>query len=95
LQLTQKSEWATYGASKTTGEKAAWEFMDEHKPGFVLNTVLPSCNFGSALHESHTSASTSKFLTQLWSGEAGMLPYLPPRKFSLTAGTANKVDLCI
>ncbi|KAL9082953.1 MAG: hypothetical protein Q9165_008716 [Trypethelium subeluteriae] len=38
-----------YAASKTLSEKEAWKFMDEKKPGFILNTVLPNINFGASL----------------------------------------------
>jgi nucleoside-diphosphate-sugar epimerase len=31
-----------YGASKTEGEKAAWEWVKENKPGFTFNAVLPN-----------------------------------------------------
>ena len=40
---------AVYSASKVAGEKAAWKFMEENKPSFVLNTVLPSVNLGPLL----------------------------------------------
>lgn len=30
-----------YSASKCSAERAAWEFMEKEKPGFVLNCVLP------------------------------------------------------
>lgn len=39
--------WAVYGASKAQSEQAAWEFMKEKKPHFILNTVLPNANFGN------------------------------------------------
>jgi nucleoside-diphosphate-sugar epimerase len=32
-----------YGASKTLAEQALWKFMDEQKPGFVLNTSELKC----------------------------------------------------
>ena len=40
---------AVYGASKVQGERAAWKFMQERNPSFVLNTVLPSVNLGPVL----------------------------------------------
>jgi nucleoside-diphosphate-sugar epimerase len=30
-----------YAASKTEGEKAAWKWVEDNKPGFEFNTVLP------------------------------------------------------
>jgi hypothetical protein len=31
-------------ASKTEAERTAWKFMEEKRPGFVLNTILPDVN---------------------------------------------------
>jgi nucleoside-diphosphate-sugar epimerase len=31
-----------YGASKTEGERAAWNWVKENKPGFAFNAVLPN-----------------------------------------------------
>jgi nucleoside-diphosphate-sugar epimerase len=44
---------AVYYAAKTQSEQAAWKFMKEEKPGFVLNTVLPNANFGPVVSEEH------------------------------------------
>lgn len=41
--------YITYSASKTEGERAAWKWVEENKPGFVLNTVLPDSNVGKIL----------------------------------------------
>ncbi|KII83927.1 hypothetical protein PLICRDRAFT_118805 [Plicaturopsis crispa FD-325 SS-3] len=38
-----------YAVSKTEGEKAAWKFVKEEKPGFVFNAVLPDNNQGPFL----------------------------------------------
>ncbi|GKZ33077.1 hypothetical protein AbraIFM66950_002852 [Aspergillus brasiliensis] len=38
-----------YSASKALGEQGVWEWMKEHKPGFVANTVLPSLCYGASL----------------------------------------------
>lgn len=35
-----------YRGSKTFAEKAAWEFVEQEKPGFVLSTVNPVIVFG-------------------------------------------------
>jgi nucleoside-diphosphate-sugar epimerase len=37
-------QYAVYAASKTEAEKTAWKWVETHKPGFVLNTVLPNFN---------------------------------------------------
>jgi hypothetical protein len=41
-----------YSASKTEAERAAWKWVEEKKPGFVLNTVLPNFNVSSSLKHS-------------------------------------------
>lgn len=43
--------FTVYAASKTEGERAAWQFMREQQPGFVLNAVLPNFNIGVVLPE--------------------------------------------
>ncbi|KAF9519343.1 hypothetical protein BS47DRAFT_1312535 [Hydnum rufescens UP504] len=35
-----------YAASKSLAEKAAWDFVEEKKPGFTLTTILPSIIYG-------------------------------------------------
>lgn len=35
-----------YAASKTQAEQAVWKFVEEKKPHFTANTVLPNFNFG-------------------------------------------------
>ncbi|KAE8373966.1 hypothetical protein BDV26DRAFT_300679 [Aspergillus bertholletiae] len=59
-----------YAASKTLSEKEAWKFMDEKKPGFTLNTVLPNMNFGASLdfaNQGHPS--TSSIVAALFKGD--------------------------
>lgn len=36
-----------YAASKAQGEKAAWEWVRQHKPHFTFNAVLPNLNIGN------------------------------------------------
>lgn len=63
-----------YAASKTLSEKEAWKFMDEKKPGFTLNTVLPNINFGASLdfaNQGHPS--TSAIVAELFKGNTNYL----------------------
>ena len=60
--------WAVYGASKTQAEQEMWKFAKEHKPGFVLNTVLPNANFGEILSDQQP-ASTGAWVKKVWDGE--------------------------
>lgn len=38
-----------YSASKTEAEQAAWKWVKENKPNFVLNTVQPNFNVSRLL----------------------------------------------
>ncbi|KAI0149963.1 NAD(P)-binding protein [Hypoxylon sp. NC0597] len=42
-----------YYASKTKSEQAAWKWVQEHKPAFTLNAVLPSANLGPPIDVAH------------------------------------------
>lgn len=60
-----------YRGSKTFAEKAAWEFIREEKPNFVLSTVNPVLVFGpqafdnEVKHELNTSAERVNSLIKL------------------------------
>ncbi|KIV91722.1 hypothetical protein PV10_06234 [Exophiala mesophila] len=61
-----------YTATKTESEKAAWKFMAENKPGFVLNAVLPNANIGKVLSpENQGAPSTVGWVKALWDGWEG------------------------
>ncbi|EOD43406.1 putative aldehyde reductase protein [Neofusicoccum parvum UCRNP2] len=70
--------YPVYAASKTLAEKEAWKFVQENKPGFILNTVLPNINFGKTLdlvNQGHTS--TSSMIIELFNGNSEPLSGLP------------------
>ncbi|KAI9166302.1 Aldehyde reductase 2 [Paramyrothecium foliicola] len=78
-----------YAASKTLQEKEAWKFMAEKKPGFVLNAVLPSINFGASLdYKNQGHASTSGYLADLFNGDSAPLAGLPAQHFIDVQDTA-------
>ena len=71
-----------YGASKILAEREAWKFMDEKKPAFTLNTVLPDINFGASLDFSNQGhPSTSAILAALFKGDTNYLGGITPRRF--------------
>ncbi len=75
---------AVYYASKTQGEQAAWKFMKERSPHFVLNTVLPNANFGSATDSAHQGHhSTLGWLEAAYNNFAGQEDIIeqPPQYF--------------
>lgn len=72
---------AVYAASKTSAEKACWDFMKKEEPQFVLNSVLPCFNLGNILHESQPG-STAGVVKGTWNNDAtaaGMLKGLSPQ----------------
>ena len=73
-----------YSAAKTQSEQAAWKFMREHQPGFVLNCVLPNANMGLVLDPKHQGTpSTVGWLHALWNGFEGQedLKFNPPQYY--------------
>ncbi|KAF5548215.1 aldehyde reductase II [Fusarium napiforme] len=79
LSLLQNSvsapEWyVAYAASKVEAERAVWDFYHNdmtRRSDLVVNTVLPSTNFGRSLDWKHQGyPSTSGFIRTLWGGTA-------------------------
>ncbi|GME52371.1 uncharacterized protein K452DRAFT_290798 [Neofusicoccum parvum] len=75
-----------YAASKALSEREVWKFYYENKarrPDLVVNTVLPSTNFGKSLdvvNQGHPS--TSKFVEILWQGtNIQRISVIPPQHF--------------
>ncbi|KAG7287639.1 hypothetical protein NEMBOFW57_007152 [Staphylotrichum longicolle] len=56
--------FVVYSASKTEVEREAWNWHKEHKPHFVLNTVLPSMNTGKSLDPASQGHPSTSFLIQ-------------------------------
>jgi nucleoside-diphosphate-sugar epimerase len=73
--------YPVYAASKTLSEKEAWKFVQEKKPGFIFNAVLPNINFGASLDlATQGHPSTSGMVAELFKGNASYLAGLPARK---------------
>ncbi|EHL02984.1 putative Aldehyde reductase 2 [Glarea lozoyensis 74030] len=69
--------YAVYSASKVEAERALWKFVEENKPGFVVNAVLPDTVFGKIL-DRNLHVSTAGFVNALYKGEQ---QHLPPQWF--------------
>lgn len=69
---------AVYGSSKTEGEKALWKFMEEQKPAFVANAILPNVNFGTILAKAQPTSS-GMWIKILYDGNTDYLEEIPPR----------------
>lgn len=57
----------TYMASKVESEKALWKFVEERKPHFRTNTILPFTVLGALLHPQQ-NASTTGWALALYGG---------------------------
>ena len=73
-----------YGASKTEAERAVWKFVEEEKPEFVVNSVLPNANFGKILS---TKGMTASMAPAILKGE--FQPAVPPQWFVDVADDAK------
>ena len=71
-----------YAAGKVLGEKAAWKFIQDEKPRFVLNTILPSVTFGPVLDPATQWGSSASMLTKATEKEDfGFLTEFPRQYF--------------
>ncbi|KIX01426.1 uncharacterized protein Z518_09152 [Rhinocladiella mackenziei CBS 650.93] len=64
--------------------EAAWKWMQENKPGFIFNTVLPNANMGAVLSPEHQGTpSTAGRVKALWDEFKGQekLAFNPPQYF--------------
>ncbi|KAI9723450.1 MAG: hypothetical protein M1828_004180 [Chrysothrix sp. TS-e1954] len=67
--------FSVYAASKTEAERAAWKYVDTHKPSFGFNTILPDFNMGPILSEQQ-HGSTGGWVRNMWRGDAAMTDLL-------------------
>lgn len=72
-----------YAVSKILGEQAAWKFVKDEKPSFVLNTILPNVNFGPSIIKGDTP-STLGWLKVVYDGELGILGQLSRMPFCIS-----------
>ncbi|KAL1985643.1 hypothetical protein VTN96DRAFT_7510 [Rasamsonia emersonii] len=72
--------YIVYAASKVEAERAAWKWVETHKPGFVLNAVIPNFNSGPILHP-EIGGSTMGWARNLLKGDASVIELLPPQYY--------------
>lgn len=84
--------WAVYASSKTEGEKALWKFMEEQKPGFVANAILPNSNYGTILANAQPTT-TGKWIRDLYDGNTDALKGILPRMLHLNLIATSFADL--
>ncbi|KAF9878360.1 NAD dependent epimerase/dehydratase [Colletotrichum karsti] len=76
----EKKPYYIYAASKTEGERAAWKWVEENKPGFVFSAVAPNCNWGEILHP-EIYGSTMGWVRDLLKGNPAPFNYYIPQYF--------------
>ncbi|KAH8174902.1 NAD dependent epimerase/dehydratase family protein [Sarocladium implicatum] len=80
---------AVYGAAKYKAEKCAFDFMQEHKPHFVFNSILPNVNIGRTVAVEHLGfPSGSSLINTLDKGYPLGPVALPNQLFVNTEDTA-------
>lgn len=77
-----------YAASKVLAEQAAWAYMAEHAPRFVLTTVLPNVNWGPT-HPVSSSFNTNLIVYQAARGDLSRLRYEGPQWMVNVVNTAQ------
>ena len=85
-------EWDVYGASKTQAEQALWKYVEEKKPHFEVNAVLPNANFGQIINAKEQPGSTAGWITTIYEkGSEGLksLQFIPPQWFVDVQDTAR------
>ena len=77
-------EWDVYGASKTQAEQALWKYVEEKKPHFEVNAVLPNWNTGPILNAKEQPGSTGGWTAAIYEkGTDGLktVEGIPPQYF--------------
>lgn len=72
--------FAVYGASKAEAEKAFWKYVEEEKPHFRANTVLPDGTLGEVL-TTQGSVSTGSWIRMVYQDGVDFVKNLPASKF--------------
>lgn len=81
--------WTVYGASKAQSEQAAWKYMEDNKPQFVFNAVLPNANFGTILDPKHQDGSTASWIKAIFGPGWSTIQNIPPQYYVHPADTAR------
>jgi nucleoside-diphosphate-sugar epimerase len=69
----------TYLAGKAEAEMAIWKFVEEEKPGFDVNCVLPFTTLGKGLNKYHLKG-TAAWIRDLYDGQPGVMAAIPQSK---------------
>lgn len=86
-ELAVKAAWApppydddrsnfVYAASKVAAEKALWKFVEEKKPHYTVNAVVPSGVTGEPMHEKHADNHVN-WVATIFKGQKDRLDEFP------------------
>ncbi|KAM6540363.1 hypothetical protein FALCPG4_002081 [Fusarium falciforme] len=71
-----------YSASKIAAERAISEWVDNNKPSFVVNFILPNANIGPLISSSNQGYPTSaRWVKALWDSDYDSLKNAPPQHY--------------
>jgi nucleoside-diphosphate-sugar epimerase len=66
-----------YAASKIEAERAVWKFVEDEKPSFTVNTIIPNTNVGRVLIKPATSS--ARFVLAILNGGIQRIAAIPPQ----------------
>jgi len=83
-----------YAAGKIEGDKAAWRWVKEHKPSFVLNSVLPDMVTGEIINPGSDGSSQGSLNRILTHGDATkVMPFVKVPSFYIDAKDVARIHL--
>lgn len=80
---------AAYRASKVVAERAAWDYVRDHKVPYQLVTLCPGMVFGKMIHPIESLAqlnASNQIVWEVLKGEAGIPPTRAPGTFVTVSG---------
>ena len=78
-RYTPDRSMAVYLASKVEAERILWKFVEEEKPHFTVNAVLPFTTFGDRLHHKQ-NFSADGMIFGLYHGDTSFVGFMKARK---------------
>ena len=75
---TSDRSMSVYMASKVEAERTLWKFVEEMKPHFTVNAVLPFTTFGDRLHEKQ-NLSADAMIFGLYHGDTSFVGFMKAR----------------
>ena len=83
---------AAYCASKAFAEKAAYDFIEKHKPPFAITTLCPPLVYGPIAHQVDSIDKLNKSSEEIWNLINGSQNSVPPTSFPAFADVRNLAE---